>query len=232
MALALLIFTLPALARPRTAEADRQKHLDAVGVHLDAGEWKEAKERIRKAEKEILERSRPERGDERALSRLALYKAVTEANLGHQDAAEWYWYASYLLHQPTAYSDVSQWGEAEELLGEIEVRDLGREPEGVETFRNYAGIEFDEPSIPQTRAPGSLTDTYALKNSKPIQVEVYLAPDGRPQKPRLLGALPQPMLLYSWLTQAFEERWKPARHEGEAVGMMVTVTQAPTDDRR
>lgn len=232
-ALAFLLLALGVAGPPAGAaqDVDRRKLLDEIRAQLDLAAWKEAGQLIDRAEKRILEESRPLRQDNRHLAELALYLAVTEANRGDRDAAEWYWYAAFNLHQPTAYRDVSEWGKAAEVFGAIELRDLGRDPKGIKTFRPYPGRDFKDPKMPQLRIPSSLTSSHATDDVKAFLVEVFLDERGRPNSPRLMGRLQIPILCYSFLEQMFESKWKPARSEGEPVPMLVEVTQTIKEAR-
>ena len=221
---------LPAEARVSRV-VERRPHLDAIRAQLDLGEWKEAGRLISRAEQEILEGSRPMRDDDRDLAELALYLAVVEANRGDEDAAEWYWYLALNLHQPTAYRDVSAWGEAAAVLGAIEVRDLGRDPKGIKTFKPYPGRDFKEPKMPELRLPSSLTSSHATDDVDAVLIEVFLDERGVVHSPRRMGRLKVPILFYSLGVQMFEKKWKPARSEGEPVPMLVEVTQSLKDPK-
>lgn len=214
---------LPAEARI-SRDVDRRAHLDAIREQLDLGEWNEANRLIRRAEQEILRESRPMRDDDRHLAELALYLAVVEANRGDRDAAEWYWYVAFNLHQPTAYRDVSGWGRAAEVFDAIEVRDLRRDPKGIKTFRAYPGRDFEEPKMPTIKVPDSLGSSHALKDVRAILVEVFLDERGVIHSPRAMGRIKVPILYYSAMVQIFEKKWKPARSEGEPVPMIVELT--------
>lgn len=229
----LLLATLPAkdVSGAEKDPADRRRHLDGIRAQLDAGAWEEATQLVATAESQILHNSKPERDDDRNLAALALYRAVAEANRGDQNAAEWSWYIAFNLHKPTAYRDVSAWGKAAEVFAAIEVRDLGRDPKGIKTFHNYPGRPFEEPGIPATRVPQSLSSSHALDQVKSVQVEVYLDPKGIPHAPRVLGTVKVPMLYYSMMVQLFETRWRPAGSEGEPVPMLVTATLSMRGNR-
>lgn len=220
-----LVFGLPAspadAQHPR--DVDRKEHLAAIRAQLDVGDWKEANRLIRRAEREILHESQPMRDDARHLAELALTQAVVEANRGDGDAAEWYWYVAFNLHQPTAYRDVSAWGRAAEIFDSIDVRDLRRDPKGVKTFRTY-GRKLQEPKMPSLRVPSSLTSSHQMEGIRTVQVEVFLDERGVVRSPRLMGRLRVPILVYSMLVQVFEKRWKPARFDGEPVPMLIELT--------
>ncbi|MDA8018634.1 MAG: hypothetical protein MPN21_14430 [Thermoanaerobaculia bacterium] len=230
--LTLVLLALPSEAQARTwKEVDRREHLDAIREQLDSGQWNEAAKLIARAERAILERSRPKRNDDRALAELALYVAVVEANSGDPNAAEWYWYTAFNLHQPTAYGDISAWGRAAEVLGAIVVRDLGRDPKEIKSFRRFPNSDFEEPRSPTIKAPGSIGPSHELAEVRSFQVELFLDDTGQPHAPRLLGRLQLPIFFYSMLKQFHEKKWRPARSQGKPVAMLVEVTQAPKVDR-
>ena len=164
------------------------------------------------------------RDDDRHLAELALQLAAVEANRGDLDAAEWYWYVAFNLHQPTAYRDVSRWGQAAAVFADIEVRDLRRDPKGIRTFRAYPGRDYEQPEMPQIKLPKSLRSSHALEDVRAILVEVFLDERGVIHAPRALGRIRVPILYYSALVQIFEKKWKAARSDGKPVPMIVELT--------
>lgn len=220
----LCALTLATSIPASTGDVDRRHLLNEVREQLDAGDWPKASKAIQRAEKLILERSKPQRGDERMLAELALYRAVVAANRGETDEAEWFWYLIYHLHPPTAHRDVAGWGEAAAVLAAVELRDLKAEPPGVDTYVGPQS-QLEMPAMPTCNTPDSLESSHDMAEVDAFNVEVYVDVEGRPHAPRFLGAPPHPMLLYAWMEQMYEGKWKPARLDGEPVPLVVTIEQ-------
>lgn len=148
---------------------------------LQAAEWTRAGEEADRVAQQIA--GVADNSD--LIAEALLQRAVAAAGEGRLDEASWDWWSARTLLSELRHADLSSFGEAGEVLAAESLRVPSRGPDG-ECPAPSPGSDAALPSTVPTEGAGAMVDGELPLD--PLQVEVLVAPDGRPIQPTLIAA--------------------------------------------
>lgn len=203
---------------------DEVKRIDRM---LESGSWKRALRVLDRQVPEILRLSWSEPDLDRVLGRLALQRAIANANLGNENDALWYWHTAQNLDKSIADTDLAPYGKAAALFASHPLRQPGAVPAGRDVKRSPFFASGVTPPRAQARddVPTVLENTAARDQYvAPVRVEVIIDAQGRLQQPVVEApAIHHPAVLYGTLETIRSWSYDPATQDGKPVDCLYEV---------
>lgn len=199
---------------------------------LRAHQWEAAAKRGRKAGDEIVALAGTGESPAYTLAVVCVFRAIAEAELGHQEEAEWFWDSALNLFPDVAKTDLSPYGEKALALRQRTLRALeqktpaetqaGTEKEGGYTF---VGKSIERPRIVRQIRPEYPKALALLGSEGLVLVSSVIGEDGRPRQPVLLSAKGSGAgMRYVALDTIRQWRFEPAKLEGKPVAVNYVLT--------
>jgi TonB family protein len=243
--LALLLAFSPMFAQnPKTApyvaprEPLRDKWLAALketDQMLRAHQWEAAAKQGRKAGEEIVDLAGAGDSPAYSLAVVDVFRAIAEAELGHQEDAEWLWESALNLFPDVAKTDLSPYGKKALELRRLTLRDPNRKMErqlldrmqgkdGEEVF-SPADESMEPPRIVHEARPDYPKALRLLLSQGKVVVSSVIGKDGRPRQPVIVdsqggGA----SMRYVALDTVRQWRFEPAKRDGQPVAVYYVLT--------
>jgi hypothetical protein len=192
---------------------------------LLAGNYRKAEKKARKLGEEIQGKSWHGADLREVLSRVALQRALAEANLGRRREALWHWHTALNIDPRIAEWDLSPYGDAAKLLREFPLRRRGVMPAGFEDRRPRPGEEARRPRAPRFEALTILNNTGAyLERPGRFAMEVVVDEEGLLHHPVVLSTQHNPVTFYATLEWLFQlPPFGPATVGGEPVDQLLDL---------
>ena len=192
---------------------------------LLAGKYRRAEKRARQLGEKVQGKSWTGIDLREVLSRIALQRAVAEANLGKRREALWHWHVALNIDPQIAQWDLSPYDDAAKLLLEFPLRRRGEMPPGFESRRPKPGEEVRRPTAPHFEALTILNNTGAY-NDRPGQfsVEVVVDSQGLLNHPVVISTHHNPVIYYATLEWLFQlPAFGPASVGGEPMDQLLDL---------
>lgn len=243
--LAVLIALYPALAQnPKTApyiaprEPLKDKWLAALketDQMLRAHQWEAAAKRGRKAGEEIVDLAGTGDSPAYSLAVVDVFRAIAEAELGHQEDAEWLWESALNLFPDVAKTDLSPYGDKALELRRLTLRDPNQkmERELLERLNGKDGEAVFNPENKNVKPPRIVHEVRPdypkalrlLDAQGRVVVSSIIGKDGRPRRPVVVdsqggGA----SMRYVALDTVRQWRFEPAKLDGQPVAVYYVLT--------
>jgi hypothetical protein len=246
-------------AQDQTSVAQWKDQLAELQKQLKEGNWEEARLAGQFLSESLAERSGGTRADKRnhaaeltgavfgadpvpagvLLGQITAYRAIAEAELGHQDEARWHWYIGQnLAPREVRLINLKQYGEAGEFL---------RRQSLVDASSQYAGlVDVFDPVRPEGRYRDSFQPPVRTKVvyprlphdlhsrdrfSEAINIQITVDETGKIVQPLLISAGFYPGTVYRALEALGEWRFEPAKLNGKPVPFRYVVPIVFADDR-
>lgn len=232
--LALLLALSPVLAEVSPLKASFLVPLKETDQLLRTRQWEAAARRARQAGEEIVDLAGTGDSPAYTLAVVNVFRAIAEAELGHQEDAEWFWDSALNLFPDVAKTDLSPYGKKARELRQRTLRALDKEkiPEelkmrGKEGEREvFLGKEnVERPRIvrrPQPEYPRALQ---LLGAEGWVIVASVIGEDGRPRQPVIVEAKGGGAgMRYVALDNLRQWRFEPAKRDGQPVAVNYVLT--------
>lgn len=219
--LSLLWTSLPVHAAVPSTEWDRE--LTEIERNLLSGDYAKARKKsIRIAEK-MTRMLGPGEGSDVLFGLATLYRALSEAGLGEERDACWYWHLALAFNPLLVDFGLDRFGEPGRLLLDHEEPDedssrTGDSPKAV----NSPGVtgpqkrHAPKPDFPRGARYFGVTGV--------LVVLVVIDREGVPVKPVVLSALPAPSLTWAGLEALKQWRFEPARLDGKPIPVFYSLS--------
>lgn len=243
--LALLLALSPALAQtaqisrdlaPREPLQDKWlKGLKETDQKLRSHQWEAAAKRARQAGEDIVDLAGTGESPAYSLAVVEVFRAIAEAELGHQDDAEWFWESALNLFPDVAKTDLSPYGQKALELRRLTLRDPNRKMEREllermegkdgETVFNPENKNVEHPRIVHEVRPDYPKALRLLGSQGRVVVSSIIGKDGRPRRPVVVdsqggGA----SMRYVALDTVRQWRFEPAKLDGQPVAVYYVLT--------
>ena len=201
---------------------------------LRAQQWEAAAKRGRQAGNEIVDLAGTGESPAYSLAVAAVFRAIAEAGLGHQDDAEWLWDSALNLFPDIAKTSVAPYGPAAAELrkrtlrtaradGDPTLRPAGGGEGGVAL--DAKGKDIVPPRIVRQPRPDYPKALRLLEAGGAVVVSSIIGSDGRPRQPVVLDAQGGgPALKYVALDTLRQWRFEPAKLDGKPVPVYYVIT--------
>ncbi len=199
---------------------------------LRAQQWEAAAKRGRKAGDEIVDLAGTGESPAYSLAVAAVFRAIAEAGLGHQDDAEWLWDSALNLFPDIAKTSVAPYGPAAAELRKRTLRTVGFDSDPAlrpggegEVVLNPRGKNIAPPRIIRQPKPDYPKALRLLESGGAVVVSSIIGSDGRPRQPVVLDAHGGgPALKYVALDTLRQWRFEPAKLDGKPVAVYYVLT--------
>lgn len=200
---------------------------------LRAQQWEAAAKRGRQAGDEIVDLAGTGESPAYSLAVAAVFRAIAEAGLGHQEDAEWLWDSALNLFPDIAKTSVAPYGPAAAELRKRTLRTVGFDgdpalrPEAGEgeVVLNPKGRNIEPPRIARQPRPDYPKALRLLEAGGAVAVSSVIGSDGRPRQPVVLDAHGGgPALKYVALDTLRQWRFEPAKQDGKPVAVYYVLT--------
>ena len=200
---------------------------------LRAQQWEAAAKRGRQAGEEIVDLAGTGESPAYSLAVAAVFRAIAEAGLGHQDDAEWLWDSALNLFPDIAKTSVAPYGPAAAELRKRTLRTVGADgnpalrPAGGEggVPLDARGKDIEPPRIVRQPRPDYPKALRLLEAGGAIVISSIIGSDGRPRQPVVLNAHGGgPALKYVALDTLRQWRFEPAKLDGKPVAVYYVIT--------
>jgi len=189
---------------------------------IEAGEWKKARKTTDAVLSEMCARIQGGEGVADLLALVTFFRALSEAGLGHEEAASWDYLTAQTLAPDLSKTDLDRYGAAGELLKPWRASTEQEQPEDSSEEEMEEG-EVTPPEKIKGPAPKYPYGKLSACLDGPIEVQMVIDKEGVPRFPKLMTTQ-EPLLGYAAL-QAFRDwRFKPARFKGEPVEVLYKMT--------
>jgi TonB family protein len=243
--LALLLALSPAFAQTAQVQKDvapreplKEKWLAALketDQMLRAHQWEAAAKRGRKAGEEIVNLAGAGDSPAYSLAVVDVFRAIAEAELGHQEEAEWLWESALNLFPDVAKTDLSPYGKKALELRRLTLREPNRkmERELLDRMKGKDGEEVFNPSDAKVEPPRIVHQTRPeypkalrlLLSQGRVAVSSVIGKDGRPRQPVIVDAQGGgASMRYVALETVGQWRFEPARLDGQPVAVYYVLT--------
>jgi hypothetical protein len=228
-----LASALPLLAQTRLIDK-WLGGLKETDQYLRAQQWEKAAKRGRQAGADIVDHAGTGASPAYSLAVAAVFRAIAEAGLGHQDDAEWLWDSALNLFPDVAKTSLEPYGPAAAELrkrtlrpvafdGDPRMRVVGKEGEEVEV--NPHGLNIEHPRIVHQTKPEYPTALRLLEAGGAVVVSSIIGTDGRPRQPVVLDTQGGgPAMKYVALDTLRQWRFEPAKLDGKPVAVFYVLT--------
>ena len=216
--------------------------LDALEARLEAGKYSSAQRSLRSLRERMVRDAASYEGTPRTLARATALLAVAEAGLANYRDAGWHWHSAHALDRRAVPGDLGRFGAAGAWLVERPPRRAGDLPGGGRPATAVAHQAAPAAGGQPPPAPGIARDARPvdcptgmcglLRHSRdrappPVEIEVLVDFEGRPQDPVLLVPSRFPGFTTAALDAVRFWRFEPARAAGgEPVPVLARVRVA------
>ncbi len=196
-----------------------------IEQRLQQQAWQKAQKAARKLAGRVLSEGWYDRELGAVLAELALYQAVAELNLDRREDAIWHWRMAQNLDPRIRQRDLSPYGKAGAVLGELPLRREGEKPLGFVIRDPPLNRSFQPAEKLDLAKPTLLSNAAAVREgSAPFIAEVVIDERGYVHHPVVVSTQLKPNVIYAVLEfyrgkQAFE----PARISGEPVAILMPL---------
>jgi TonB family protein len=207
--------------------------LKETDQYLRAQQWEKAAKRGRQAGADIVDHAGTGASPAYSLAVAAVFRAIAEAGLGHQDDAEWLWDSALNLFPDVAKTSVEPYGPAAAELRKRTLRtatpdnDPGLRLLGKvgEAEANPGGRRVEKPRIIHQTKPEYPVALGLLKTGGAVVVSSIIGADGRPRQPVVLDTRGGgPAMKYVALDTLRQWRFEPAKVDGKPVPVYYVLT--------
>ena len=243
--LALLLALFPVVAQnfrraPDVAPREplKEKWLAALketDQMLRAHQWEAAAKQGRKAGEEIVNLAGAGDSPAYSLAVVDVFRAIAEAELGHQAEAEWLWESALNLFPDVAKTDLSPYGKKALELRRLTLRDPNRKMERElldrmngkdgEAIFNPENKNVEPPRIVHQTRPEYPKALRLLLSQGRVVVSSVIGKDGRPRQPVIVDAQGGgASMRYVALETVGQWRFEPAKLDGQPVAVYYVLT--------
>lgn len=183
-------------------------HLQRIETTITQGDYKSAKRKAVKFEREMLDRIIGGPRVPEYLGEIAKLHAIALAGLGEMDHAAWKWHMAREFSPSITDADLAGFGDpARRLEAHLahELDQLHKEDEH--------GPTLIPPETTKTVAPRFPKPQAMLRLDCRVMVQVVIEKDGVPHFPTVVKSSGRPTLVYSTLVALRKWRFEPARTE-------------------
>jgi TonB family protein len=227
-----LASALPLLAQTRLIDK-WLGGLKETDQYLRTQQWEKAAKRGRQAGADIVDHAGTGASPAYSLAVAAVFRAIAEAGLGHQDDAEWLWDSALNLFPDVAKTSLEPYGPAAAELRKRTLRPVGLDNDpglrlvgkAGEVVVNPSGKNIEHPRIVHQTKPEYPTALRLLEAGGAVVVSSIIGTDGRPRQPVVLDAKGGgPALRYVALDTLRQWRFEPAKLDGKPVAVFYVLT--------
>jgi TonB family protein len=225
----LLLSVLPLFSQGQPLKDKWFAALKDTDQKLRTQQWEAAAKRGRQAGEEIVDLAGTGESPAYSLAVVAVFRAIAEAELGHQDDAEWFWDSALNLFPDIAKTDVSPYGKkALELRRRtLRVFDKGKIPEELRTAGKEGEkvVNPDEKNVERPRIVHQTRPEYPkalqlLGAEGWVIVASVIGEDGRPRQPVIVDAKGGGAgMRYVAMDTLRQWRFEPAKLDGKPVAV-------------
>lgn len=203
-----LVTTYPAVSGAKDASEEFAAHFQRIEATIAAGDFKSAKRKSAKFEREMLDRIIGGPRVPEYLGELAKLYAIALAGVGEMDHAAWKWHMAREFSPQITDADLAGFGEPGLGLEAHLAQELDRIHKKEEHGPTLIPPETTKEVVPRFPKPQSM-----LRLDCRVIVQVVIEKDGVPHFPTVIKSSGRPTLVYSTLDAFRKWRFKPARTE-------------------
>lgn len=196
---------------------------------LRAHQWEAAAKRARQSGEEVVDLAGTGEAPAYTLAVVCVFRAIAEAELGHQEEAEWFWDSALNLFPDVAKTNLSPYGEKAVALRQRALRVIDKEkfPEELRTpgieeegAFNPEGKNIERPRIARQTRPEYPKALQLLGAEGWVVVASVIGENGRPRQPVILDAKGGGAgMRYVALDTFRQWRFEPAKLDGKPVAV-------------
>ena len=211
------------IKRPSVVERWTQ-NLNKADTALKSSEWKKAYKTANAVLEEMCARIEGGEGVAELLGTATFLRALAEAGLGNEDAANWDFISAQVLVPELSRQNLTRYGAAGEVLEpwRISADDSEGETEA-EPPEDIADREVTAPKKIRAPLPKYPYGKYSSCLDGPIKVGFIINEQGLPTQPRLLTTQ-DPLLGFAAMEAVRDWRFKPAQLEGKPIAVNYHLT--------
>ncbi len=196
-------------------------HFQRIETTIAQGDYKSAKRKAAKFEREMLDRIIGGPRVPEYLGEIAKLHAIALAGLDEMDHAAWKWQMAEAIYPQDTGSDLASFGDVGKTLQEYIRSDPILVDPMVFGEDSFTGpVMTKRPDIRYPEAQGKLH----LKGS--VKVQVVVGVDGRPHHPKIMKLSGRPIMAYATLSGLRRWRFDPATIDGEPVNSFFFLTMS------
>ncbi len=211
------------IKRPQVVERWTQT-LNKADTALKSGEWKKAYKTANAVLDEMCARIEGGEGVAELLGTATFLRALAEAGLGKEEAANWDFISAQVLVPELSKQNLARYGAAGKLLEPWRVSpDDSEGKTGIDLLDETQEQDVIAPKKIRAPLPKYPYGKYSSCLDGPIKVGFIINEQGLPTNPRLLTAQ-DPLLGFAAMEAVRDWRFKPAQLEGKPVPVNYRLT--------
>jgi len=214
-----LVCTHPFVSIAKDASDEFGAHLERIEATVAEGDYKSAKRKAAKFEREMLDRIIGGPRVPEYLGEIARLHAIALAGVGEMDHAAWKWQIALAISPETTDQEFDDFGDVgRDLQAFIRTNPVLVDPANSMREKGSQPVPTKQPTIRYPKAQGK------LKLHGSVVVQIVIGIDGKPYNPQIVKLSGRPIMAYSTLVGLRRWRFEPSMVDGTPVNSFMTIT--------